>query len=229
MADAPADAGDAPIGRSDPGGPKLFGFPIWVWGVAAVGTFAVVWYLRNQSGSAASSTVGAASGLPADSGVTTTDPTTAAGLLQAMQDLSTRLASQNSSPASSVAAASQPSDPAVPTSGALPVLSTITQAVSSSHTTGGNSTALTSGGNSGIPQSVTPGPVAAAIKNFTTSPLYRHVVIPSPNVYKPPALKFDPVSIIKRVISGPVSQKTIVQPVAFNPVRARSSGNQAIS
>lgn len=149
MPDAPADAGNSPEGRSDPGGPKIGGFPLWVWGIAAVGTFGVVWFLRNRNTATAGAgtQVGGASGTNPDLGVTTTDPMTAAALLQQMQDLATRLSKINGT---SVLPGISPSPPVIttPGSGGLApgpigpsVVSNAGTNVSTSHTSGGSSTA----------------------------------------------------------------------------------------
>jgi hypothetical protein len=145
MSDAPAqevDAEGAPQGRSTPGGGKIAGFPWWVWVLAAGGTFAVVWYMKGKSGSVVSSTQtgsslgpGSAVGTTNSSGVSLTDPMTAAALLQAMQDLATRLGATSVSPA-------PPSPTPQPGGSSTPVVTVppATAAFSSSHVTGGSST-----------------------------------------------------------------------------------------
>jgi hypothetical protein len=168
MPDAPAQdvsPEGEPQGRSAPGGGKIFGFPWWVWLLAAGGTFAVVWYMRNQSGSSVTSSTqtgsalgpGSAVGTSNGSGVSFTDPMTASALLQAMQDLATRLGASSVSPA-----------PSAPASHAYyntrPVS---TGAFTSSHVTGGSSTDLST--VSGLPDIVKPLAVIAAAAYQTTS------------------------------------------------------------
>jgi hypothetical protein len=139
------NAEGAPQGRSAPGGMKIAGFPWWVWVLAAGGTFAVVWFLRNQSGSSpasttAASTLGAAAGTDPLTGlpISTTDPMTADALLQAMQDLATRLGATHNSPAPAIT----PKGGVVTHVGAA--IRSHHGGVSTTHTSGGSSTALTS-------------------------------------------------------------------------------------
>jgi hypothetical protein len=164
MADAPADAEGAPDGRKDPGGMKIMGFPWWVWAIAAGGTFAVVWYLRSKSSTSVtnSTQTGAASGTNPALGVTQMDPMTAAALLQAMQDLATRLGANSVAPPPPVVTPpwGNPFPNAIPLGRGvnpgpmtgppgirtdligLPV-SGFGGGAATSHTTGGSSTALT--------------------------------------------------------------------------------------
>jgi hypothetical protein len=230
------DAEGAPQGRSAPGSGKIFGFPWWVWAIAAGGTFAVVWYLRNQSGSTgttAASTLGAAgtagtdplTGLP----VSQTDPLTAVSLLQAMQDLATRLGATSNSPSPATA----PSNPGVTPTG--PAVPSQAGAVSSAHSSGGSSTALTN--VQGIPSIAPPTAVVqAAMTTATTirAAIDANIVAPTPKVSTSivPAPKPTSVmQVIQRIISGPVAptKVTVVAPVSFNPIHARSSGTQAIA
>lgn len=134
----------APQGRSDPGGMKIAGFPWWVWALAAGGTFAVVYFMRNRTSGTVGSTqaAGGAAGLPSSSGVTTTDPMTAAALLSAMQDLAKRLGATAVSPAPPAPSPVANPPATVPTQ-------PWTQAATTSHVTGGSSTGRVS--NSGLP------------------------------------------------------------------------------
>jgi hypothetical protein len=207
------DAEGGPQGRSAPGGGKIAGFPLWVWGAAAVGTFAVVWFLRNRSGTstAASTQVGAAAGTGSDLGVTTTDPMTAAALLQAMQSLATRLGATSNSPAAAVAPSSgSPSASATAViAAAIPTGPTIPSqagAVSSAHSSGGSSTALTT--VPGIPLKLpSPAPWLAQlaipiIPMVTSKPIVTTTIIPVP---KPTNI----VQVIQRIISGPIAPKVV--------------------
>src|SRR5260370_31234287 len=92
------DANDAPVGRTNPSGGPL-GISWLMWGGLAVGTFAVIWFLKSRSSSSGTTATGDAANLPAGAGVTFVDPMTAQELLQAMQDLATHLGAGNVSPA----------------------------------------------------------------------------------------------------------------------------------
>jgi hypothetical protein len=92
-----------PAGRSAPGGglsTKIGPLPLWGWGIVAGGVFVFFMWRRGQSSTVSTSTdvTGSASSLPSNAGVTSTDPATAAALLQAMQELATRLGALNQSP-----------------------------------------------------------------------------------------------------------------------------------
>lgn len=68
-----------------------------MWGLLAVGTFGLVWFLKSRSGSSSvPAAVGDLSGLPASTGVTTTDPLTAEQLLAQMQAMAAQITGSTS-------------------------------------------------------------------------------------------------------------------------------------
>lgn len=224
---APADAGNDPAGRSDPGGPRLAGFPLWVWGVAAVGTFAVVWFMRNRTSAVAGqgTQTGAASGTNPDLGITTTDPMTMAALLAQMQEMAKRLGATSVSPAPSTTPAPGNS------LGGPPVVS-LNGGATTSHTSGGTSTNLITA--PGIPSLAPPAVVVAALKVVQIPGVNAPVQPAVPTGYAAttvtvkPSMNIGP--IIQRIISGPAAPvKVVVPQVAnYNPIRPRTSGTQAV-
>lgn len=114
MADTVADANDAPTGRSDPG--KIGPLPLWGWLLVGGGILAFFWWQRSHStGSTPPTTaVGAMASDPSNAlGVTQTDPLTADALLQAMNDLSTKLAGQGAVTQSDPVVSPTPDTPGV--------------------------------------------------------------------------------------------------------------------
>lgn len=229
MADAPpvSDAGNAPDDRTDPkAGKGPLGISWLMWGIVAVGTFGVVWFLRSQSSgtsaSTTSATTGALAGTDPNSGVTLTDPMTASALLQAMSDL----VSQNSTLIGKLTPGNSPA-PTPPDAGGAgdpPISSVVAKAgtavgsglsYATSRLTGGSSTAITA-----VPTPSSPNPqssIMATIAGVQVPGLtlaqsqgIQQVITPvkTTTVVKAP-VPSTLAGIAKRIISGPVAPKTV--------------------
>lgn len=79
---------------------KLGPLPVWAWvGLAGVGIFIAFW-IKNSQSSSGTLTTGQAASTNAGDGITSTDPLTADQLLQAVSQLSTQLANNQGQPTS---------------------------------------------------------------------------------------------------------------------------------
>jgi hypothetical protein len=228
MPDAPAQdvtPEGAPIGRSSPGGGKIGPLPVWGWALVAGGILIFFFWQKSKGALPTSTDVTGSAGGGAQTGVTQTDPMSTAALLQAMQDLAARLGKTEVSPSPpSTASPNKSWDTTIPPintwgfphiPGPNPVITAISpvlaEAVSSTHTTGGRDTALSS--NPGVPAIASP-------------------IDPTYNWY-PSAGKASTITTTKSAGFLDFTKKvtTTTNPnigKTYNPVKPRSSGNQAV-